>query len=179
MGMDFLGGALSGGIMSGSNVAINGANVQTESLVSNEVADKLLNDRTSVAFLKKHGNLNLQKGMTKEQKREAVRQAVENVVHKEKTDVGGEGSLDTTGDERYDESKKTVSGGLTDGGEEAGFDGGEKASNPRDGGEVLWRKENVRQTGSRSTVEQGSAFVESVTEGRFFCHTKRRYPTKV
>ena len=84
MGMDFLSGALSGGIMSGSNVAINGANVQTETLVSDEAANKLLNDRTSVAFLEKHGNLNLQKGMTQEKKRAAVRQAVESAVHKEK-----------------------------------------------------------------------------------------------
>ena len=91
MGMDLLGGILSGGLMSGGNVAINSsANVQMENLVSDATAEDLLRNESMVRFLNKHGELKLEKGMTQEQKRAAIRQAVENVVHKEKA-ASGEG----------------------------------------------------------------------------------------
>lgn len=136
-------------------------------LVSNEAADKLLNDRTSVSFLEKYGNLNLRKGMTQEQKRAAIRQAVEKVVHKEKTTAGGEGSLDTDGGKGYDDSKKIVSGGLTDGGEETGLDAGKRAGYYRNDRELLWSKAGTEDTGERIEREGTSAFVErSEAEGK-------------
>lgn len=54
------------------------------SFVSDAAADKLLLERTTVDFLTRKGGLKLTKGMTQEEKRAAIRQAVENVVHKEK-----------------------------------------------------------------------------------------------
>lgn len=50
----------------------------------------MLLERTTVDFLTRKGELKLTKGMTQEEKRSAVRQAVENVVYKEKTASTGE-----------------------------------------------------------------------------------------
>lgn len=60
------------------------------SFVDDATADQMLLERTTVDFLTRKGELKLTKGMTQEEKRSAVRQAVENVVYKEKTASTGE-----------------------------------------------------------------------------------------
>ena len=84
------GGTLSGGIMGGIVNGVNWAETWQTSLVSDETADQMLLERTTVDFLTRKGGLKLTKGMTQEEKRSAVRQAVENVVHKEKPASTGE-----------------------------------------------------------------------------------------
>ena len=60
------------------------------SFVDDATADQMLLERTTVDFLTRKGGLKLTKGMTQEEKRAAIRQAVENVVHKEKPASGEE-----------------------------------------------------------------------------------------
>ena len=57
--------------------------ILTGSLVSDAVAGELLRNPSMVSFLRKYGALKLEKGMTEEQNRLAIQQAVERAVHKE------------------------------------------------------------------------------------------------
>lgn len=75
----------------------------------------MLRERTTVSFLTRKGGLKLTKGMSQEQKRAAVRQAVENVVHKRKGTIDSVEPLDTDESRGYDEIKNIVSKDLPDG----------------------------------------------------------------
>lgn len=77
------GGTLSGGVMGGTVNTASWMGTMT-SYVDDATADQMLLERTTVDFLTRKGGLKITKNMTQEEKRSAVRQAVENVVHKEK-----------------------------------------------------------------------------------------------
>lgn len=69
-----------GGIVNG----VNWAETWQTSLVSDATADQLLRNQSMVDFLTRKGGLKLTKGMTQEQKRAAIRQAVNQIVGKRK-----------------------------------------------------------------------------------------------
>lgn len=56
---------------------------QTDRFVSDEMADKLLGDQSSVSFLTRKGGLKLNKKMSQEQRRAAVRQAVKRIINRD------------------------------------------------------------------------------------------------
>ncbi len=83
-------GVIAAVMAGGGSKVVNKVGQGLTSLVSDATADKMLLERTTVDFLTRKGGLKLTKGMTQEQRRAAVRQAVENVVHKEKAASMGE-----------------------------------------------------------------------------------------
>ncbi len=74
-------------------------------LVDDATADKLLRNQSMVDFLTRKGGLDLRKGMTQEEKRAAVKEAVENVIHKGRI-IDHVKTLDTEQGKGYDEIKK-------------------------------------------------------------------------
>ena len=75
-------GVIAAVVAGGGSKVVNKVGQGLTNLVSDATADKLLLERTTVDFLRRKGDLKLNKNMTQEQKRAALRQAVENVVHK-------------------------------------------------------------------------------------------------
>lgn len=73
MGLDFLGGALSGGVMAGGSIAINSA---VEAGISNRQAEQILESPAMLDVLEETAGLELTEDMSKAQKRAAVKRAM-------------------------------------------------------------------------------------------------------
>jgi len=73
MGLDFLGGALSGGVMAGGSIAINSA---VEAGITNRQAEQILESPAMLDVLEETAGLELTEDMSKAQKRAAVKRAM-------------------------------------------------------------------------------------------------------
>ena len=93
------GGVVSGGMMGGVTGGVNWAGNATSQngtvLVDDQTVDALLNDRSFVDFLTRKGGLELTREMSREQKRAAVKDAVDQIAQKKTA------STEETEDVRY------------------------------------------------------------------------------